>query len=489
MGKKRYQCWGVFPSLVSVNWIIISLVWCFPGIGQPSVFDPIPPLEPYPNGGYQDYGLSTETEYTLGAGDRIRVTVFPVEEFSGEYQILVDGTLSLPLLGTFPIEGFTLSQLTQYLTQQYSLYVKRPAVTVSLVAPRPLKLAISGEINSPGSYLLPIEGGQKFPTLTQLIQQAGGLTTVADLDNVQIKRKFKGETLLLTLNLWDLLKQGQLEQDITLRDGDQIIIPTEETIDVGQTRLLSDANFGITANQEINVAVVGEVYRPGSYRVIPENTASSSAGGTIRRQPPRLTLAVQLAGGIKPLADVRQVELRRYNRDGSQQTIAVDLWNLLQTGNIEQDIILQEGDTIIIPTAENLSPEESEPLAAASFSPATIRINVVGEVRSPGTVEVPPNTPLNQGILAAGGFDERRSDSATVELVRLNPNGTVTKRDIEIDLSQGIAQGDNPILRNNDVVIVNRNLLTVASDTLTTIFSPLGALTGFINFFNLFDND
>ncbi|MDJ0661095.1 MAG: SLBB domain-containing protein [Crocosphaera sp.] len=489
MVKKWCQYWGLFPSLVSLNWIIISLLWCFPGRGQPSTLEPIPPLEPYPGQEYRSYGLSTETEYTLGAGDVIRVTVFPVEEFSGEYQILVDGTLSLPLLGNFPVEGLTLSQLTEFLTQQYTQYVKRPSVTVGLVSPRPLKLAISGEINSPGSYLLPIEGGQKFPTVTQLIQQAGGLTTVADLGKVQIKREFKGESLVLSLNLWDLIKDGQLKQDITLRDGDQILIPTQETIDLAQTRLLSDANFGITANQEINVAVVGEVYRPGSYRVIPENTSTSGSEGNIRRQPPRLTLAVQLAGGIKPLADVRDVELRRYNRDGSQQIIAVDLWDLLQTGNIEEDVILQEGDTIVIPTAENLPSEESEPLAAASFSPAAIRVSVVGEVRSPGTIEIPPNTPLNQGILSAGGFDKRRANGATIELVRLNPDGTVTKRDIDIDFSQDITEGDNPILKNNDVVIVNRNLLTVASDTLTTIFSPLGALTGFVNFFRLFDND
>ncbi|MDJ0729335.1 MAG: SLBB domain-containing protein [Crocosphaera sp.] len=486
MVKKICQYGGLFPFLISLNWIIISSLWCFPARSQSSALESIPPLEPYPDLQYQGYGLSTETEYTLGAGDVIRVTVFPVEEFSGEYQILVDGTLSLPLLGTFPVEGLTLTQLTEFLTQQYTQYVKRPSVTVSLVTPRPLKLAIAGEINSPGSYLLPVEGGQKFPTVTQLIQQAGGLTTVADLEKVQIQRKFKGETLILTLNLWDLVREGQLKQDITLRDGDEIIIPTQETIDLAETRLLSDANFGITANQEINVAIVGEVYRPGSYRVIPESSTVSGSTGTIRRQPPRLTFAIQLAGGIKPLADVRQVELRRYNRDGSQQIIAIDLWNLLQTGNIEEDIILQEGDTIIIPTAENLPSEESEPLAAASFSPGAIRVNVVGEVRSPGTVEVPPNTPLNQGILAAGGFDKRRSNSATIELVRLNPNGTVTKRDIDIDFARGIAEGDNPILKNNDVVIVNRNFLTAASDTLITVFSPIGALTGFINFFNVF---
>ena len=137
MVKKVPQYRGVFSVVISLNWIIISSLWCFPGRTQPSSLDPIPPLEPYPDFQYQDDQLSTETEYTLGAGDVIRVTVFPVEEFTGEYQVLVDGTLSLPLLGTFPVQGLTLTQLTEFLTQQYIQYVKRPSVTVGLVSPRP----------------------------------------------------------------------------------------------------------------------------------------------------------------------------------------------------------------------------------------------------------------------------------------------------------------------------------------------------------------
>lgn len=470
---KKPWCRGLLLSTMSLHWLMVSLLTSLPVLAQSSSIN------------FTQRTNSAETEYTLGAGDRLQVNVFPVQELNGEYQILVDGTLSLPLIGTFLIEGLTLTQLTDLLTQRYAQYIKNPVITVSLVAPRPLKLAIAGEINSPGSYLLPIENGQKFPTVTQLIQQAGGLTTVADLSQVEVHRQFKGENLVLTLNLWELLGEGQLTSDITLRDGDRIIIPTQDNLNIAQTRLLSDANFGLSANQELNVAIIGEVYRPGSYRVVPDST-SNPAGDVPRRQPPRLSQAIQLAGGIKPLADIRNVEVRRYNRDGSQRVIAVDLWNLLQTGNIEEDLIIQEEDTIIIPTAQNIPPEESEPIATASFSPATIRVNIVGEVGRPGLVEIPPNTPLNQGILAAGGFDEQRANDATIELIRLNPNGTVTKRDIDINFAQGISEEDNPILRNNDVVVVNRNLLTTASDTLTTVFRPLGALTGFINFFNLF---
>lgn len=165
---------------------------------------------------------------------------------------------------------------------------------------------------------------------------------------------------------------------------------------------------------------------------------------------------------------------------------------MLTTGNLDQNLTLQDGDTIVIPQAETLPADESETLAIASFAPDNIRVNVVGEVVRPGVQELQPNTPLNQAILAAGGFNKRRAKQGIVEVIRLNENGTVIKKDIPVDYSEGLTSANNPALRNNDVVIVNRNALTAASDTLTTVFSPFASLTGILgilNIFGVFDND
>lgn len=428
----------------------------------------------------------TETEYTLGAGDRLKIDVFQVQEFSGEYLVLVDSTVSLPLLGTVRVQGLTLSEMSKLLSQRYSSYLKRPIVTVGLLAPRPLKIAVSGEVNSPGAYTLAPSQTQKFPSVTDLIKQAGGLTTVADISQVELRRFFQGKQQILRLNLWELLQQGDLSQDITLRDGDTIFIPTKDRIDPGEIRQLADVNFGVQANQEINVVVVGEVNRPGAYKVKPDQLGGNSAEQP-RRQPPRLTQGIQLAGGIKPLADIRQIEVHRFNRDGSQQKIDINLWTLLQTGDIKEDVILQDGDTIIIPTAQAIPPTEAEPLASASFAPATIRVNVVGEVKKAGMVEVPPNTPLNQALLASGGFDDRRANKGSVDLIRLNPDGTVVKQEIEIDFAAGINEQNNPLLRNNDVIVVDRSGLTKVTDALSTVLSPLGSAFGFLNIFRIFN--
>ena len=435
--------------------------------------------------------ITEETEYTIGPGDRIRVNVFQVPDLSAEYLVLVDGTVTFPLIGSVRVKGYTTTQLGELLTQKYAAFIKRPLVTVGLIAPRPLRIAIAGEVNSPGSYTLEIEAGQKFPSLTDILEQAGGLTATADVSQVQVRRTVQGRTQVVNLDLWQLFYKGDQGQNITLRDGDSILVPSADAIDPYSVYQLVDASFGINANTEIDVAVVGEVVRPGTYKLLPERLSGVSNTGPARRQPPTITQAITIAGGIKPLADIRNVKLRRFTRLGELQTIDVDLWTLLQEGGIEQDLVLREGDTIIIPTANNLPSEESQALAQASFAPETIRVTVVGEVVSPGARQLPPNIPLNQALSASGSFDKRRADEAVVELIRLNPNGTVTKREIPVDFSKGVGDEDNPALRDKDVIVVRRNGLTVATDFLSTLFSPLSAIlspaarvTGFINVFD-----
>ena len=107
--------------------------------------------------------LFRETDYTLGAGDRLRLDIFQVEDYSGEYLVLVDGTISLPLVGSVLVEGLTIAQVSQVVSDKYAAFLRRPLVTVSLLSPRPLKIAISGEVNNPGSYTVDLQQMGQFP--------------------------------------------------------------------------------------------------------------------------------------------------------------------------------------------------------------------------------------------------------------------------------------------------------------------------------------
>lgn len=423
--------------------------------------------------------------YTLDAGDRIRVEIFKIPQLSGEQQVLVDGTLNLPQVGIVSVRGLTLKQSADKISAAYAKLLRFPIVTVSLLTPRPIKVGISGEVNRPGSYSIPTaEGGLQLPTVTRALQAAGGITQLANLREVQIRRpQASGPDQIIPVNLWEFLQTGDLRLDVSLRSGDTIFVPTTADFSLSESVQIANASFSTDRSQPLNIAVVGEVYRPGPYTVS-ANARTGAAGETGQGQggtdrPPTITRAIQVAGGIRPMADVRRIQIRRTTRTGEERIINVDLWRLLNQGDLNQDIILQDRDTVVIPTATEMTVADATQIASASFSPNTIRVNVVGEVKQPGVVQVLPNTPLNQALLAAGGFNNRARKSS-VDLIRLNPNGTVTRRRISVDFAQGINEEGNPGLRNDDVVVVGRSSLTGISDTLGTVLTPVG------NFFSLF---
>jgi polysaccharide export outer membrane protein len=279
-----------------------------------------------------------------------------------------------------------------------------------------------------------------------------------------------------------------LKYDFPLRDGDTVYVPTSKDIDLAETRQIATASFAPTEDTPINIAVVGEVYRPGPHTVTgTARTTDAGLPGSPTRYglTPTITRALQVAGGITPAANIRQVQVRRVTQAGSEQVFQVDLWKLLHEGDLSQDALLQDRDTVVVPTATQVDLSESNQIAAASFSPDKIRVNVVGELVRPGLVEVPPNTPLNQGILAAGGFNNRAS-SHGVQLIRLNPNGSVSRQAINIDFAQGVNESTNPPLHNNDVVVVQRSGIAAVSDALDVVANPLSRfLTLFVSPLNL----
>ena len=427
-----------------------------------------------------------ETDYTLGAGDQIKLDIFQVEEYSGEYPVLVDGTISLPLVGRVDVRGLSLKETSEAVSKKYATYLKRPIITVGLVAPRPLRIGVAGEVDNPGAYEVALTPeNPQFPTVTDLLEQAGGITTIADVRNVRVARQSGKKEVVYNANLWDLLTKNQIRQDISLRDGDTIFIPTTDEINTTELDRLAQASFGLQSDKPIKVAVVGEVYRSGSHFIQPELLSRENSNGANQGKqesiPPRLSQAINAANGIKPLADIKDVQVRRTAWNGDEKIIAVNLWEVIQSGDTSQDIILQEGDKIVIPKATALSNEESQKLAEGTFSPAEITVNVVGEVVTPGPVQVKPNTPLNQAILAAGGFDSQRADTKKVELVSLKPNGTVDKRQIEVDLGAEVNDETNPVLGQNDVVVVGRSGSTKTADGVGKFTSPLGGLFGLFN--------
>ncbi|RUR74250.1 polysaccharide biosynthesis/export family protein [Chlorogloeopsis fritschii PCC 9212] len=461
------------------------------------VIPPSQPVAPPSQSVPSPTSTQVDTSYTLGGGDRIRVNVFEVPEYTGEYTIPPGGAINLPLIGSVPVEGLTPEQAADDISQRYSRFLKRPLISVNLLSPRPINVNVAGEVTRPGAYALNLQGGAgdnpgvQYPTVLAALTTAQGVTQAADITRVQLRRKLgRGPEQIVSLDLRDYLQSGRLPQDVTLRDGDTIFVPTATTLNLAEARNLSAASFAADPTRPRSVAVVGQVYRPGTYLVTQgagtnggaTDTAGGTVGATVASGQPTLSRALQLAGGIRPEANIRNIVVRRPTRTGTEQTINVDLWRLLREGDINQDIIVQDGDTIVIPTATAtaLNPAESQELAQTTLSPATITVGVVGEVKNPGRLQLLPNSTLNQAVLAAGGFNDARASRSAVDLIRLNPNGSVTKRKVKMDFSADINDKTNPILRNNDVVVVYRSGVAKTGDSVGAIFNPIGTVFGII---------
>jgi len=428
--------------------------------------------------------------YTLGGGDRVRINVFEVPEYTGEYAIPPGGAVNLPLIGSVGVEGLTTEQAADLISKKYSRFLKRPLISVNLLAPRPLQVVVAGEVSRPGAYSLSLAGGAgndpgvQYPTVLSALTTAQGLLQSGDETKVQLRRRLgrSSQEQVVTLNLREIRRTGRIPQDIVLRDGDTIFVPQATTYDIADARNAAASSFAADPTKPRTVAVIGEVIRPGSYLVNEGTTEGGTANNTTGTPAvtglPTVARALQLAGGITPLADVRHVVVRRATRIGGEQTINLDLWKLAIGGDVNQDLIVQDGDTIFFPTATEVNRAEATQLATTTLSPASIEVNIAGEVKKPGTIKLQPNSSLNQALMVAGSFNDGRADRKAVDLIRLNPDGSVTKRLVKVDLKAGLNEQTNPILRNNDVVLVSRNGLAKAGDSVTTLFGPVGTIFG-----------
>lgn len=440
-------------------------------------------------------GLSriNQADYILGPGDQLQFNMFgQAELFTTPYTVLIDGTISLPFIGRVPVAGRTVRDVEAQTTALYKRYFKRPYLSVVLVRPRQLTLAVSGEVLRPGTY--PFTGADQIPTVTQLVKLAGGVKPSGDLRRVQIRRTRFGQGSgyeLVSIDLVKLLRNGDLDQDIKLRDGDVVVIPPAEQASLDDFNLAANSNIATDTSEPLRIAIVGEVFRPGPYLLQGGNAVVGQAGtqgqntGTGGgRNLPTVSQAIQIAGGIRPDANIREIKIRRVTSTGSEQLFTVDMRKMLVEGDIKQDIPLQQGDTIIVAKTDTpLTSEELQFMSDITLAPATINVNVVGEVNRPGVVQIKPNTPLNTAVFAAGGFNNQRAKKSSVKLLRLTPDGKVAERKIKLALDEPVNEKTNPPLRNNDVIIVDRNGLTAFSDATGSIFSPI---TGTFNVLRTF---
>jgi polysaccharide export outer membrane protein len=158
--------------------------------------------------------------YVIGTDDVLTIVFWRDKEMSAEVVVRPDGKISLPLVNDVVAAGLSPDQLRVQLDQAASKYVAEPNATVVVKTINSRNVYITGNVLKPGTY--PIIGEM---TVLQLIAVAGGLQEYADSKKIVVMRKEEGKDRHFPFNYKDVIKQKNLQQNISLKPGDTVVVP------------------------------------------------------------------------------------------------------------------------------------------------------------------------------------------------------------------------------------------------------------------------
>ena len=92
-----------------------------------------------------------------------------------------------------------------------------------------------------------------------------------------------------------------------------------------------------------------------------------------------------------------------------------------------------------------------------------------------------------QAILASGGPIKWRGNTGNVQLVRVNRNGTITNKKLKINLKQGASGDLNPLLKDGDIIKVERTEIATFTDAVTEVTKPFTGILNAVSIFKLLD--
>ncbi|MDP3358545.1 MAG: polysaccharide biosynthesis/export family protein [Lutibacter sp.] len=110
------------------------------------------------------------------------------------YLVNSDGDINFPVLGKIKVEGFTIKEITRYLTEALAVYIKNPIVNIRLTN---FKVTVLGEVQKPGTYPVPNER----ISILEAIGLAGDLTIQGKRKNMVLIREQNGKRTFVNIDL------------------------------------------------------------------------------------------------------------------------------------------------------------------------------------------------------------------------------------------------------------------------------------------------
>ena len=400
--------------------------------------------------------LPTPSNYRLGAGDEVIIDIWGTNQVTIQETISPDGAINIDNLGLVFLNGMSVNQATSYLRKELNkiyagLADENPTshIKVSLGNSRTIQVNVMGEVYQPGTYAL-----SAFSTVFHALYSAGGVSEIGSLRNIQVVRN--GKTIA-NVDIYDFIMQGKTKDDISLQEGDVIIVSPYEALvkiegnvkrpmkyemksnETVATLLKYAGNFSsdaytrsmklvrqngkeyqiftvddmdytvfqlkdgdvITAEAildrfENKLEIKGAVYRPGIYQF----------GGDLNT----VKQLVEKADGVMADAFLGRAVLHRQREDLTREIIQVDMKSILN--GTKPDIALKRNDVLYIPSIHDLKDLGN--------------VEVFGEVARPGKYVFADNMTLEDLIIQAGGLLESAS-TVKVDVSRRIKNSKSTE--------------------------------------------------------------
>ena len=429
-----------------------------PSIGSPALnpnFDPDPELR--------------LKRYLLGPGDQIAIQVQRFPDLSVSTTVGPEGTIQMPLIGTVLLQGLTLEAARILIGDRLNEFIKNPEIVVSLLAQRPVRVTITGEVTRPGFY--PVPGNAQ---ISDALRAAGGTSFLADLRNVKVRRTLaSGVVVSQIVDILTPLQVGAPPPNLRLEDGDVVIVPYQPSLSAQQEDRELITNYS-QAGPVIPaiVTVTGEVTRPGFYQANQVSSALLQAGGTTLK------------------ADLRKVRVRRTLVDGTIIEEVVDLYTPLLNSTELPDVPLQNGDAVII--------SDLEPGSDFGYDRTLVSKSTLAQQQITVRIFSHPNNALATTALANGsrlievlnGIPVNVADLKEITLIRFDRDqNQVIQRELNGKDAIFGDSSQNILLQDEDVIVLNRNWLNQINYVFSSYTEPIRDFLGFVLFFRSLQRD
>ncbi len=234
---------------------------------------------------------NTSSEYRLGQGDGIRITVFQNPDLTLETRVSENDTVTFPLVGTIKIGGMTISAAEQAVAGALKEggFIKQPQVSILLLRNLGNQVSILGQVGRPGRFPL-----ETFNIkLSEILALAGGIAPGGG-DVLIVTGARNGQPFRKEIDVAAMFLKNNFDDDIIVAGGDLIYVDRHPVF-----------------------YIYGEVQRPGASRI--------ERGMTVRQ-------ALAQSGG--PTARGTQRDIEVFRRDAGGKGVNVNLDDRVQPDDV-----------------------------------------------------------------------------------------------------------------------------------------------------------